>query len=201
MDKVHQKIWDLALEYQDLRDDKGHAEIVVSYSQKLLDLIEANPDIVIPTAILHDIGWSQMPRDEIVYKKDGDRTPEEERVRRLRHQVEGVKKGRELLNQVNYDRSLSEQILEIMSEHDTREGSFSIEDSVVRDADKLWRFSDTGFWIAIRNLKIPPQQEYAKLERQIDEKGFFFTEEARTIARKELKQRAKEIEEKKKEAC
>lgn len=207
MDKVHQKIWDLALKYQDLRNDKGHAKTVVTYSIKLIDrikknptyLVKPNPDIVIPAATLHDIGWAKIPEEIRAYA--GAKTPEEDRVRRLRHEKEGKEDGIKILDKVGYDKDLSENIGKIIDGHDTRTETFSVEDSVVRDADKLWRFSDTGFWIAIRNLDIPPQQEYAKLERQIDEEGFFFTEEARTMARKELKQRAKEIEEKRKEAC
>lgn len=189
--EVYKKIWELAFPYQDKREDRGHAEITLSFAQQLLGQEKANPDIVIPAIILHDIGWSQMLRDEIVYKFNI--TPEEDRKRRLKHQEEGVKLGRKILSQVGYNKDLSEHIIKIVSGHDTETGSFSVEDSVARDADKLWRFSKTGFWTAIRNLKIPPQREYAKLERQIDEEGFLFTEPARKIARKELKQRNKEF--------
>ena len=58
--EVHKKIWELAFPYQDKRNDEGHAECVVSYAQKLLLAEKADSNVVIPAAILHDIGWSQL---------------------------------------------------------------------------------------------------------------------------------------------
>ena len=199
MKEIHKKIWDLAFPYQDKRNDKGHAKTVVFYDIKLTNLIaknpaypiKPNPDITIPSGIIHDIGWDEIPKEIRAYA--GAKTPKEDKARRLWHEAEGKKKGRKILNKVGYDKDLSKHILRIVGRHDTGEGSLSIEESVVRDSDKLWRFSNVGFGIAIRNLNIPPEQEYKKLEKQIDEEGFFFTEEARVIARKELKQRKKEF--------
>lgn len=195
MKEIHQKIWDLALRYQDLRDDKGHAEVVVGFSYALLFMEKANEDVVIPGSILHDIGWRKIPRKIRVYA--GAKTPEEDKARRLKHEKEGKKEGKKILNKVGYDKDLSEHILKIVDGHDTRKGTFSMEDSIVRDSDKLWRFSNVGFWTAIRNLKIPPEKEYNKLINQINEEGFFFTESARILARGELEQRKKEIDRKK----
>lgn len=193
MKEIYEKIWNIALPHQDKRSDEGHAKVTVRESQKLLKVIGANPDVVIPAATLHDIGWDLMSKDEISYDKISDDAPKDEVLRRrLEHQEKGAKRAREILEKLGYSPDLIEQIVEIISEHDTRKGTISIEDSIVRDADKLWRFSNEGFWIAIRNLKMPPKKEYTKLERQIDEEGFFFTEEAREIARKELEERKKE---------
>jgi len=192
MKEIFRKIWELALRYQDLRDDEGHVKTVLRFVIKLLSLIKAaNPDIAIAAAILHDIGWAKIPKKIRAYA--GAKTPEEDKTRRLWHEAEGVKEGRKILNKVGYDKDLSEQVLKIVDGHDTRKGTFSIEDSVVRDSDKLWRFSNKGFWTAIRILKMPPEQEYNKLKRQIDEEGFFFTEEARVLAREELEKRKKEM--------
>ena len=62
MEEIFQKIWDLAEEYQDKRDDEGHAKTVLEYAIKLLEILPANEKIVIPAAILHDIGWSQLSK-------------------------------------------------------------------------------------------------------------------------------------------
>ena len=49
------KIWDMALPYQDKRDDKGHARIVTEYAIKLCSIENAEDKIVVPAAILHYI--------------------------------------------------------------------------------------------------------------------------------------------------
>jgi len=200
MKKVHQKIWELALKYQDQRNDKGHAEITLEFVQKLLALEKANPDIIIPAIMLHDIGWSQCTKEERFSASfDKKISPKRERALRLKHQEKSVKLGRTILDQVNYDKQSVKQILEIVSRHDTGKKVSSLEEMVVKDADKLWRFSEIGFWTGVKNLgnagmENAGPKEYKLLENSIDKNGYFFTEEARKIARKELKQRKTELE-------
>ena len=62
MEKIFQRIWDLAFCYQDKRNDKGHAKIVTNYVIKLAEIEKADKNVVIPAAILHDIGWSKIPK-------------------------------------------------------------------------------------------------------------------------------------------
>ena len=64
MKAIHRKILELSLPYQDKRDDKGHARTVTDFAIMLLKTERADPDVVIPAAILHDIGWSKMPKKE-----------------------------------------------------------------------------------------------------------------------------------------
>ena len=149
MKKNYKEIWDIAQKYQDKRNDKGHAEITLGFAQHLLSLEEANPDIVIPAIILHDVGWGQLPAEERFLADRLDTPPQKFKELRLRHQKEGIKLAKAILKQISYDQALSEYILEIISQHDTRVGSFSKDDALVRDADKLWRFSNIGFWIVI----------------------------------------------------
>lgn len=186
MEERYRKIWDLALPLQDQRDDKGHAEITLGFAQELLSLEKGNPDVVIPAIILHDIGWSRVPKEEWFLALQPEANPEENRKIRLKHQEEGVRIAREILDRLGYDKDLIPPILEIISQHDTRVGSFSLEDAIVRDADKLWRFSKTGFLTNLRRTSISPGDLYKKIEGQINKEGFFFTESARILARREL---------------
>ena len=186
---VHKKIWELAFPYQDKRNDEGHAEHIVFFAQKLLLLEKADPDVVIPAAILHDVGWSQLSAEErhLAYISD-------QLEIRKKHQEEGVKIAEKILEQAGLnDQARIEHILEIISGHDTRIGSFSKEDALVRDADKLWRYSEVGVSTNIRIKGVRDRQWREELERWIDQEGFFFTESARTIARKELEDRKKEV--------
>ena len=61
MKDIFNKIWELALPYQDKREDSGHAATSLQYAQKLVELENADEDVVIPAVILHDVGWSQLP--------------------------------------------------------------------------------------------------------------------------------------------
>src|SRR3989344_5539437 len=80
---VERQVWNQALPLQDKRHDTGHAEIVTYFALKLLDYFDdADRNVVVAAAILHDIGWSEvLAADRDVYlrpwseefrqKKDG----------------------------------------------------------------------------------------------------------------------------------
>ncbi|MEN9389290.1 MAG: hypothetical protein RLY61_374 [Candidatus Parcubacteria bacterium] len=61
IDTKYADIWQEAYKYQDTRNDRGHAFIVTLYAQDICTYEIANPVVVIPAAILHDIGWSKIP--------------------------------------------------------------------------------------------------------------------------------------------
>ncbi len=91
MKPIFQKIWDLAENYQDKRDDEGHAKTVLKYAIKLLQIIPADDKIVIPAAILHDIGWSQLSKvDRMKIFQDNISSEEKIRLRTI-HEKEGAK--------------------------------------------------------------------------------------------------------------
>ncbi len=192
MKEVFEKIWELALPYQDKRDDKGHAEITTSYALKLLESERGNENVVVPAIILHDIGWSQLTKDERMTIFDHSATKDEKLRVRYRHQDEGVRLGKDILNQVNYTQNLIEEILDIISQHDTREGFISQDEGLARDADKLWRFSKTGFIADLIRNKFSFQQLYDKLTNKIELPNFFYSNKAKQIAYDELEIRKKD---------
>lgn len=193
MKEIYNKIWDLALPYQDKRDDKGHAETVLKYAFELLGNGKANEKVVIPAAILHDIGWSRVPKEESM-KIFGDKFSKEDKLRaREAHQEAGVEMAKEILLKVNYDPGPINEILEIISEHDTRAGFISDNEGIMRDADKLWRFSKTGFWLDVERGSFSPDKRYERLNKDIDSPDFFYSESAKKIAREELGKRKEEF--------
>lgn len=157
----------MALPYQDKRDDEGHTEVTLSYARKLVELEDGNEDIVIPAIILHDIGWSQLSRENRFLIFDDTAKPEEKLSVRLRHQNKSVEIAREILTEVGYPAELIEEILEIISEHDTREGFISRNEGLVRDADKLWRFSKAGLEANAARSKSGRELSYKRLEDNI----------------------------------
>ena len=189
MKAIFQQIWDLAFPYQDKRDDNGHAKITLHYAEKLVELENGDENVVIPAIILHDIGWSQLPKSTIQVLFDNDSTEDEIFSIRLQHQNESVRLATDILTDVGYLPDLSKEILEIISEHDTRKGFISKNEGLVRDADKLWRFSKVGFEADIRRFKDSKELHCNKLETELNTKNYLYSKSARQIALKELKVR------------
>jgi putative nucleotidyltransferase with HDIG domain len=185
LNESEKDIWEIALPYQDKRDDSGHAECVAYFALKLTDLLRADRRITIPAAILHDIGWSQMTKEELVEFYLPDFKEREPRLRK-RHQEEGVILAKKILESIGYDKSRAERIVEIISEHDTRKGFLSLEDGIMRDADKLWRFTLPEMRIFITKRVSSPAEHYEKKSSHISEPGFFYADASREMAKIEL---------------
>jgi hypothetical protein len=194
MKESFEAIWYLALPYQDQRDDPGHAEVTLYWVQVLLGSEGGDEDVAIPAMILHDVGYSQLTKERRLQVFDRTKTKEERRVVQIEHQDAGVKLARELLETLSYPSSLIPEILEIISQHDTREGFISKNEGLVRDADKLWRFSARSFEVGSKRLGNGPDTRLKDLEADIDKPGYFYSERAKQIARQELAARKAEAE-------
>jgi len=183
---IEKEIWNITLPFQDKRDDTGHAENVTYFALKLLEYLPGKREIVIPEAILHDIGWSQLTQEELdqFYLPNWqDFEPE----LRKRHQEEGVKLANQLLEKVGYSKKYIPQILEIISQHDTRKGFFSQEDGLARDADKLWQFTLPHWKIFVEKREIKPEVAHLEVTQRISKPEFFYSDIAKQIAKIELK--------------
>jgi hypothetical protein len=192
--EVFQRIWDLALPYQDKRDDSGHAEVSLSYAQKLVELEGGDEDVVLPAIILHDVGWSQLPREERMLIFGKDVKDDEKRRVQLWHERESVRIGRGILDQIGYPAGQAEEILEIVSQHDTRKGFISKNEGLTRDADKLWRFSERGFGTGLRRRPEDRDKKIERLQKDLDQSDYMYSESAKRMAGEELKKREAESE-------
>ena len=187
MKDIFIKIWELALPYQDKREDAGHAETSLNYAQKLVVLENGTEDVVIPAIILHDVGWSRLPTERRMTIFDRDASAEDRRAVQYEHQIEGVKLALKILRQVDYPPDLIVEILEIISGHDTRKGFISKNEGIVRDADKLWRTSNKGFTVSEERAKKQEAQRFVRLEKGLNKEDYFYSETARNMALADLK--------------
>lgn len=137
----YQLLWTNALPYLGVRQNDEHTRYCVRFARTLLQSVPARAEVVIPAIMLHDVGWSTVPEDKIL-QSFGPRTMYPEL--RRRHEVEGVRIARELLTLLGYDPALIDAVAAIIDGHDTRDQAQSSEDAVVRDADKLWRYTRFG---------------------------------------------------------
>ena len=143
-----------------------------------------------PAVILHDLGWSQLTPEEIRIAfgvRAGGQ--EAERLNRI-HEREGAALARQLLQALDYDLRLVDRIAAIIERHDSGSRADSLEERITKDADKLWRFSEIGFWNEIERQGLSAEE----LHRYLSEKyaRWFFTPSALSLAEMELKARAAE---------
>ena len=189
MKEIFHNIWELALPYQDKRDDNGHAQTTLDYAIKLTDLEKGDEDIIIPAIILHDIGWSQLSGQSIAILFDPGSTPEQLYELRIQHQNESVRLATGILNDIDYPPSRNSEILTIISEHDTRRGFISKNEGLVRDADKLWRYSQAGFEADVRRFGRSFQDHYERMDEELHSPEYLYSKSAMQMALAELEQR------------
>jgi hypothetical protein len=121
--------------YLTVRDNNVHTRIALEFGFRLLESEAGDRDVVIPALILHDVGYSMMP-PELLHRAYGPHA--EEDVTRI-HETEGVKIAATILRDARYEAAKAEEILRIIGGHDTRKRALSLNDRIVKDADKLTR--------------------------------------------------------------
>lgn len=179
VDEKYAEIYERAGPYLDTRHNDLHARISYGFARRLLrEYREADEAVVLPAVILHDTGWKTIPEDQHL-KAFGPKMTDPD-LRRV-HEVEGARIANEILTAVGYDAARREEIVAIIDGHDSRETAMSLNDKVVKDADKLWRFSRTAMEIDHRRFGYELREYFGWLERQIDD--WFFTPEATRMAR------------------
>ncbi len=82
------------------------------------------------------------------------------------------------------------QILEIIDGHDSRKVAISLNDMIVKDADKLWRYSESGFYIDIERFGESFDEGLDRLRSNLAK--WFFTVTAKEMAAEKLSRREKE---------
>jgi|GEM_PF-138384 len=187
MKEIFNRIWELALPYQDKRDDTGHAEVSLRYAMELVTKENANEDVVIPAIILHDVGYSQLTKERRLTVFNMGARDDDRRAAVFEHQVESVKLAIKILRQVDYPSDLTDEILEIISQHDTRDGFISQNEGLVRDADKLWRTSKQGTFVAEARVKAREPERFKMMEEGIKKPKYFYSETARKMALADVK--------------
>jgi hypothetical protein len=137
-------VWRAAEPYMRARKNDVHIPLSFDWCVRLLDHFpEADRDICLLAILLHDIGWWAIDMETIL--AEGFRGPNilQSDVR-YRHEAEGVRLATEVLQATGWDASVIAQVCEIIDGHDTRPDPRHLNDRIVRDADKLWRYDLAG---------------------------------------------------------
>lgn len=172
-------VWRLAVPHLGVRDNDGHTAYSYGLASALCDLHpEADRDVVLPAIILHDTGWSRVPEQEVLEAiRPGGGRPDLV----LLHEKEGAAIAADVLARLDHDPARTRRILEIIDGHDSRLTSLSIEDSLVKDADKLWRLTPHGIDTVMDWFGLDRAQAHLLIGSRVHD--HLFTDAARAMAR------------------
>jgi len=178
---IYQRIFEKAKPFLRTRKNLIHTRIALRYALELLKSEKGDEATVIPAIILHDVGWSVVP--EHLHLSAFGPNPTNPKLGKL-HEVEGAKIAKTILEKFNYPPEKVEEIFKIIRGHDSRKRPLSWNDRIVKDSDKLWRYSRKGMEIDLSRFRIPRKEYLVFLEDIIDH--WFLTPMATKIARKEI---------------
>ncbi|MGH1353537.1 MAG: HD domain-containing protein [Thalassovita sp.] len=183
-------VWRKAEPYMRARKNDVHIPLSFHWAQRLLDHYpEADRDVCSLAILLHDIGWYSIDMDRIISEGFRSENILQSDVRYL-HEAEGVRLGTEVLRATGWPDDIIAQVCEIIDGHDTRPDPHHLNDRVVRDADKLWRYEVTGICVAADWFGVTPTA-YADIVGANAHK--LETELGRTLAENTLKETRKHL--------
>lgn len=160
-------VWRAAEPYMRARKNDIHIPLSFDWAQQLLVRHpDADRDICSLAILLHDIGWFSIDMGRIISEGfRGDNFLQSD-VRYL-HETEGVRLGTEVLRETGWGEDVIAAVCEIIDGHDTRPNPRHLNDRIVRDADKLWRYSVAGIAVVCDWMDMTPKQYAERLDGQM----------------------------------
>jgi hypothetical protein len=155
-------IWLAARPWLDVRSNDEHTLVSYRLGRALLRVYpDVDAAVVLPTILMHDVGWKRFPPEQLAQAVGPNpKYPELQRA----HEIEGVRIAREALGRLAIPGLATDRILAIIDGHDTRKTAISPEDAVMKDADKLWRFTAHGIATIGGWYDVPAKETVAMLE-------------------------------------
>jgi hypothetical protein len=159
-------IWSSIVPETRTRSNDIHLPMSLAYAERL---VEAHPDadalLVRVSILLHDAGWGRV--DETRILAEGFTGDWRKAAIRYEHEKQGCEIAREVLPPLGYTGVFVEEVCAIIDGHDTRKEAYTLEDALVRDADRLWRFDHAGIALASGWFKMDPATYCRRLRAEI----------------------------------
>jgi len=144
MATMYDKIYAAAEPYWHTRSNDIHVPESYVLAKALLRYYsDADEAIVLPAILLHDIGYLGIPEEMQMQGLAGSPLGWNADITRL-HEREGARLAGEILSSLDYEPTKIALIMRIVDGHDSRQEALSLDDALVKDADKLWRFTRSG---------------------------------------------------------
>lgn len=178
MEIEFQKIWDLAVPYLEkgtMKDFVLHTKYVVKSMEMIIAGEGGNASILIPAAILHDVGWSKVAPElqnnsELEKKREGQR----QHIAFAKEIIE------EILSQLDYEKEDIDHIASIVAAHKFQDPKDK-EKQMLIDADNLSDTFGEQFKSDVKSYNSTPQQVYEYRTR-----NEYYSETAKKIAEKNM---------------
>ncbi|MGI5952606.1 MAG: HD domain-containing protein [Brooklawnia sp.] len=148
------------------RSNDVHVPISMAYADRLcVAHPQANALVVRVAVLLHDTGWSRVDEDRIILEGFGPGGMTS--AVRFEHEAAGCQIAREVLPGLGHGEEFIDAVCAIIDGHDTRPDPLSLEDALMKDADRLWRFDRAGAALASGWLGITPAAYLDRLAAEI----------------------------------
>lgn len=178
-----EELWRAIVPETRTRANDIHLPIATAYATRLCEAYsQADRELVLVATALHDTGWAHVDESRII--SEGFQGDWRKAAIRYEHEAEGCAVARRVLPELGYDAAFVERVCEIIDGHDTRPVAFSLEDALVRDSDRLWRFDRAGIAMSASWFGMDPAEYTDRLEREILPE--LITEAAVTMAETDL---------------
>lgn len=182
LDPVFVSLFERALPQLGTRTNDSHARISCQYVVALLEREGGDSRVAVPAILLHDLGWNEIP-DEDQRKAYGPGSSDADLNRQ--HEVAGARLARTVLEEAGYPPESTEEICRIILTHDSNPTALTLEEAIVKDADKVWRVSRAGFPLTLDMLtNMNPQELHDFIA--IRAPRWFLTRAGRELAEAEL---------------
>lgn len=160
------ELWSAVVTETRTRGNDIHLPISVAFAARLCDAHpEADRELVMVTVLLHDTGWAHVDESRII--SEGFSGNWRKAAIRFEHEAEGCKVARRVLPPLGYSPAFIDRVCEIIDGHDTRHVAYSLEDALMRDADRLWRFDQAGIALASSWFGMDPANYTDRLATEI----------------------------------
>jgi hypothetical protein len=182
---MEKNIWKLSLPYLKKGKKKNfviHTEGVLKAMKLLLKREKGNKNLLLPAAILHDTGWSNVPIKLQLSKHEKDKIKAlEQHIRMALPIVQNI------LSRCNFNKKQIEKIADIIIAHKFKNPR-DLNKRLLIDADTLSDVFKEQFYSDAKAYKISPK-EMLRFRKQ----NKFYTKTAKIIFEKELIKRENEI--------
>jgi len=185
MKNNYEEIWELAVPYLEkgtMKDFVLHTKNVVKSMELLIGGEGGDPHILIPAAILHDVGWSKIPQ-QMQTNSDLEKKREAQRLH-LIYAEDIIKK---ILDQIGFGQDQISKIVDIVKAHkfcDPKEK----DKQMLIDADNLSDTFKDQFESDVKAYKSTPKQVY-----EYRTGNTYYSKTANEIAKKNMKELKKEL--------
>lgn len=148
------------------RGNDIHLPMSLAYAERLCAAYpQADALLVRVAVLLHDTGWARVDESRII--SEGFTGDWRKAAIRYEHEKQGCLIAEEVLPGLGYSEDFVSEVCAIIDGHDTRPEAHSLEDALMRDADRLWRFEVPGIALASSWFGMTPAQYTDRLETEI----------------------------------